>query len=195
MENDKRKRVLFLIGSIIVALMFVSSYAAFGNNGSVQTTTTTTTIGYTIPVFGTANAVVIGYGSKFTIYLSKNASSNLINSTLSNLQLNGSISNYIGLQKVFTIYAGNMSSYSLLGLLNKAMPQNSIIANVSENVTLPTSILMTYPSTGRQVEAYFYHRNAIVYRGSFSAIGSNTPVHISALIFVNNATVENYTLT
>lgn len=195
MQNDKRKRILFLIGSIIVALMFVSSYAAFGNNGSAQTTTVTTTVGYTIPVFGAANAVVTGYGNKFIISLSKNASTNSINTTLSNLQLNGSISSYIGLQKTFTIYAGNMSPYYLLELINKATTPNSIIANVSENVTIPTSVMMTYPETGRQTEAYFYSRNATLYRSSFSPIGSNLPVHISALVFVNNATVESYTLT
>ena len=114
---------------------------------------------------------------------------------LSNLQLNGSISSYIGLQKTFTIYAGNMSPYYLLELINKATTPNSIIANVSENVTIPTSVMMTYPETGRQTEAYFYSRNATLYRSSFSPIGSNLPVHISALVFVNNATVESYTLT
>ncbi len=193
MENDKRKRGLFLIGSIIVAIMFVTSYAAFGNGNGPSTTSTTIISGQTIAAFGTVNAIVTGYGKKFTITLGKNISTDSLNITLSNMQSNGSISSFLYQQNAVTLYSGSISAYSLLRLLEHLFPSNSIIANVSENVTLPSSIKLYY--YGRPIEGYIKSQDAVIYRSEFSPLGSNLSVHIAALVFPNNGTVESYIVT
>ena len=71
MVGEKRKKTIMFIGSMIVALMFVTSYLAFGNNNSgVSTTTYTTTIkGSTLVVSGETNATIVNYTPNFRITL------------------------------------------------------------------------------------------------------------------------------
>ncbi len=112
---DKKK--IELLASIFVAVIFLTSYAAFGSNGSNTTTTTVSSNpGQTFYAVGNVTGAITGYGPALSLTMKCNASamsneSAMLNDLLANLEANNSISNYYSpTQSQFMIETGNLNS-------------------------------------------------------------------------------------
>lgn len=188
MEKEKRKKMMLLVGSIVIAVMFVTSYAAFGTNGTPSSTTTT--IKQNIyPVFGNANAVVTGYGSTMTIFASNNSTATKAGNLLTKLESNGSISNYLTAGNEFIIYASGITAYALQGTLYNSIPGNSITINATEKVRLPASMTLYY--YGRPIPTYPSNLNFTISVPVLKQVGTNLTVNVHALVFQNGQVYSN----
>ncbi|MCL4389471.1 MAG: hypothetical protein M1528_02125 [Candidatus Marsarchaeota archaeon] len=184
MEKDKRKRLLFLIATVALAVMFVTSYAAFGSGSSISTSSTTINQ-QTIAVFGTSNAVVAGYGSSITLSIINSSIGGKVNSTIAALYSNGSIANYVQLPNGFTLYMANMSAYGLQELFSSTLPRNSVRINASETVKLPPSIKMYY--NGNPIFVRSSILNFSLQRSPLLQEGSTVSVNVQALVLLNGS--------
>ncbi|HUC39180.1 MAG TPA: hypothetical protein VL944_03565 [Candidatus Acidoferrum sp.] len=178
MDAKKRKAALF-IGAIVIAVMFVTSYVAFGSNGGASSTTTS--IGQAAyPVFGTVNALVTGYGSTLTVFLTNSSVGGALNTTLTNLEANGSIANYLSTPSEFIIYASGSNAYSLQQLFGSTLPANSIRINATEKIMIPQTITLYY--YGQAIRTYPNIFNFTISSAALQPIGANTTVNVQALV-------------
>ena len=186
--EQKTKRYVFLIGSIIVAVIFISSYAAFSNNGTPSTTTTIAKQVQTIFITGYSNATITNYSDIAVVSLLNSSPQlrNQLNSTLSDLQNNGSV-----VESIFTndSYQGSsftgISPYSLEQIIYSKINQtNSINVGATADVELPSTITFYYSK--QPVKLQLPSRNYSVQITNAKSIGSSINVSISTLLYANN---------
>ena len=189
MDKSKRKNVILFIGSMVVAIMFITSYVAFGSNGPVASTTTVKPHNTSV-VFGSANAIVEGYQSSLVVTLKQKNDSSALNQTLSGLEANGLIASYSQeTGNIFSIYlAANFSAYQFQQYAANAIPQNALQINATEDVRIPNTLQLYY--YGRQLTVYTQITNFTVSGTMLQPVGANVPVKIQALI-TSNYTVYN----
>lgn len=134
-----KKRIFQILSSIFVAVIFVASYAAFGNNnGSSLQQSTTTILQRTTPGFGTTNAVVYGYGQQMYVTIGcsnsslKNSTIAEVSNVLSQMLLNGSINIYNNNKTGFSVVTGT-------GAYNSFIVKSVITSSLSSNASKCTS--------------------------------------------------------
>ena len=188
MDSTKRNRIIMFVGSLIVAVMFVSSYLSFGNNGSPTSSTTTASVSG-VTVFGNANAMVEGYQSSVAITVKQKNSSDALNSTLSSLESNGLVISYnqVGLSAFSVYLAPNYTAYDLQQRISNALPANAVQLTGTEAVKIPSDLKMYYYST--LVPVYTPITNFTIQSSTLLPIGANIPVNIQAFISASNDTV------
>ncbi|MGC8651826.1 MAG: hypothetical protein ACP5UH_01065 [Candidatus Micrarchaeia archaeon] len=199
MNSEKRKKVIFLIGSLIVAAMFLSSYGAFGSNNTAQATTTVAqkaaTSARTYYLSNNyVNATIYAYYNASVVF-NRSVSNSSIAAMLSTLSANGSISDYIGAGHSYKLYLSNMTVPSL--------KQALIVHNLSATITttalirLPSKIAL-YPGGlyqgGYAINGTFTDTSFSVITSNILPIGTKIPVHINALVF-GNGTVDGSNVT
>lgn len=196
MDSDKRKRAIMFIGTMIVAIMFVTSYLAFGNNsGSSTTSTATTTIRTsTIVVSGETNATITNYTPNFLIGLSNASAANFnaLNSTLSHMLSNGSITNMQPQgNNSFAIYSGSLDTYELYGILSAQPVGNYLAWNATADISLPKYIILYYGPNRLNVSVGSFVSQTHV--SSIKPLGSKVQVNVLAQVYaVNNAFPAGY---
>lgn len=181
MESKSKKR-LYLIGAIVVAVMFVTSYAAFGNNNvgtGISSTTVASCGGYFVT--GTVNSVIIGYGSSVAV-TSTNQSTIFISnltSRLGDLQANGSISEYrLYDNGTFGVYLASINAYALQILLKNISSQLHV--NGTEDVALPHTVLLYY--SGNPIHIVLPIQNFTITTNALSQLNSSATLKVYALV-------------
>ncbi len=179
MEQERKKKLTLFIGAIVVGVMFVTSYAAFGSNGSAPTSSTTIRQN-TYAVFGSVNAIVTGYGSSLMITLDNKSAGNALNSTLSRLEANNTITNFIPTTGGFLVYATGNFPYTAQETLYGSLPQNSISLNGTEVISTPNAFVLYYYGTA--IDVYTNITNFTVPSSLLKPIGYKTKVNVQALV-------------
>ncbi len=189
MDRSKRNKIIMFLGSVVVAVMFITSYAAFGNNGGT-TVTTTVKPTKTYYVSGSTNALVTGYGSEATLVLKNNSQSNYINLTLSKLESSNYIYNYNKFGNSYLVeLSSNFSSYNLQIYLSNSIYSNSIQLNATENVKIP-DVLDLY-NYGSLVHIYTTNTNFSISKYVLVPINSIIPVNVQAIVTANGTVYNN----
>ncbi|MCL4363456.1 hypothetical protein M1439_03350 [Candidatus Marsarchaeota archaeon] len=145
-SENKKKKIMF-IGSMVVALMFISSYASFGNNNiSTSTTTIQKSAGPEYYVSGEVNATIIGYSQNALLKIFSNSSSmqKSIASTLSRLETNASISNYAQVTDGYDIVTGNMDAYALQHYFSNSYGASNVSVSAKSTVKLAPNVVLYY---------------------------------------------------
>lgn len=166
-----------LLGSLFVLIIFIASYAAFGNfNPSNQVSTTT--IPKTIAAFGSANAVISGYGNTASISIAcnENRTENELTQLLQQLEGNGSINSYYSPSANLTlIYLNKMNPLQLSNYLSRSMNQS-----LFKCISISSSVKLTLPETiNFEVGPQLYSINV---PSSFRNVSAN--LHISNETYV-----------
>lgn len=191
--DTKTKKLIFFIGSLFVAIIFLSSYAAFGNNGNSSTTTSTIKQQQTFFSTGTSTATVINYSDVVNITLRSGVNKSAINMSglLSQLQANGTIQNYIYSNGNYQVILYGVSAYNLQQLLYKDPVLNgNVDVGAATYVTLPKTVMLYYG--GQQpINVYLNNRNYSVYLNNVQQKGSVINVSISALLTANGSIYNN----
>lgn len=182
MEHDKKRKLILLAGALIVGVMFVTSYAAFGTNGSTQTSSTTVKQ-TTYPVFGSVNAIVNGYGSSITVTLLDGNASAKLNSTLAGLESNSTVTNFIPTGNGFVVYAPGNDPYAAQQAILAQLPDNSVAIQGTEIVGIPGTFTLYYYGTG--IKIYTNITNFTVPAQPLARRGSNISVSVQALVMPN----------
>lgn len=142
----EKKKIIELISSIFVAVIFLTSYAAFGNVVGAPRTTTTTANTQTLyaSVQGAANVISFGPALSISIScLNTTSVSSKINAILVSLQENGSVGSFYSQEAAqVLVEAGNMSSYNIYSLLARGIDDNVSCTGFSSsaNIELPASM-------------------------------------------------------
>ncbi|HIH50616.1 MAG: hypothetical protein ABSE71_01655 [Candidatus Micrarchaeaceae archaeon] len=184
----KTKKLIFLIGAIFVGIIFLTSYAAFGNNGSATTVTSTVAAATGPTVFATANASALITGYSQVAYVSvpngSNSTASALAGLMSKLEANGSIDNYINNNNnSYEIYSSELSAYALQKLLYaKLGSSNEVVVGSTADIMLPGNLSMYYPNSSRPVSVPLSDRNYTIYLNSVRSIGSPVNVSVSALL-------------
>ena len=148
----ERKKLIELIGSIFVALIFLSSYAAFGNISANASNATTTAQTQTVYAAAVTNATIASYGGTMNINIScSNVTpvSDALNTALTSLEKNGSVSNFYSQQaSQVLVQAGNTGAYQLFQELEKDAGTGASCTQFSgsANANLPSKINFHVPA-------------------------------------------------
>lgn len=190
--DTKKKQLIFIGGSIFVAIIFLTSYAAFSNNNSASTTTSTIKNRVTYFALGSSNAIITNYSDVALITFSGNAQAQkaTVANVLSELAANGSIGTYYANSNIgYNVSLTTISPYALQQLLYNKTGGNSINVGSTAYITLPKSITLYYSST--PVPIYLSNTNYTVYMGDVRKVGTVINVSISALLTNNGAVYNN----
>lgn len=121
----EKKKIVELIGSIFVAVIFLSSYAAFGGLSGGTNSTTTTISQQTFYAVAHGNANITSYGPVLNVNISCSNITNVsdkLNGALTALERNGSVSNFYAQQaSQVLVQNGSMSTYRVFQLLAESI--------------------------------------------------------------------------
>ncbi|MCL5679827.1 MAG: hypothetical protein M1465_00590 [Candidatus Marsarchaeota archaeon] len=195
-QKTKRelKNTLLFLGSVVVAIMFITSYAASGNNTN-NSSTTTVAYNYSgsVPMIGTVNAIVVNYTNSPTINIegSYNNTSLGLTKYLNKLVGSGNIITYTPNGNQFAVLLnGSFSAYELQDVLGGIFGNNTSVSG-TVYIRLPSKVKLYSGSTGYTLVA-----PAGEYPVSISpmpTIGSNVSVKVLALISQKGQFVPNQT--
>ncbi len=199
MGEQKRKleakNTILFLGSLVVAIMFITSYAASGNNSN-SSTTTTVAYNYSgaVPMTGTANAIVANYTDSPTITISSssyNSSELAVTNYLNSLENNGAIITYSPSGNQFSVLLNSsMSAYEL---------QEGLYSRFGSNATVSGTVYIRLPKTVRMYEGtqgFTLNAPTSEYAVKISplpSLGSNASVHILELISSKGQFMPNQT--
>jgi hypothetical protein len=194
MDSEKRKKMVLFVGSLLVAVMFLTSYLAFGNNTTQQTTTPTTTVlnVQTTFVSGIVNATVFNYSQHFTLKLAgSNTSSVSLNSMLSNMEANGSIESYNVYNTSLSIYPGRLNVFEVYDAIASRLAYAPAI-NATAFIILPSTMTLYYGSYAYTVlsgnSSYAIPVSHLV------PIGNALRVKVNALVYKKNSSLNVYSM-
>ncbi|MEM0154308.1 MAG: hypothetical protein QW814_00530 [Methanothrix sp.] len=189
------KNTILFLGSLVVAIMFITSYAASSNNSN-SSTTTTVVYNYSgaVPMAGTANAIVSNYTNSPTISISGssyNSSDLAVTNYLNSLENKGAIITYSP--------SGNQFSVLLNGSFNAFALQEGLYSRFGNNTTVSGTVYVRLPKTVKMFEGtqgFTLNSPSSEYAVKISPLpelGSNVSVHILALISSKGQFIPNQT--
>ncbi len=186
--DERKKKILTLLGSLFVLVIFITGYAASGDgisggNSRSNESNRSSNVTY-YPAFGVANAVVIGYGNLTELNLLNVSSANSILDALNGMQANNTISAYSQLGSTVNVYL-NGSAYAFEQLLSGYAAGNYISFSATEYVALPITANMTPAGSRQQVPVYFTAKSYPLQKGALDPLNSTVRVSISTEISVN----------
>ena len=189
--DEKGKKLVYFIGMLFVAVAFISSYAAVGNNG-VTTATSTSTVApsRTYFVSGAANGIVSGYSNGATLTLENASFSAGAANALMALERNGSISSYIDLSGSYQVLLASMNAYSLQQAMDTLLNSgNATSVNASTYVALPRSIDLYL---GKQmVPVTLTQANFSVNMHPLKPLNTTIKFNINTIISANGTVFDN----
>ncbi len=188
MEKDNKKKLLMLVGSIFVAVIFLSSYMSSSNSPG---STTTIKAPATYLAIGKSSGIITGYGSNAYLALPNQSNRTLesVNGTLSAFEANGSISNYIHVNGGYQIALSGVNAYALQQSIR------NITALANSNITttayllLPANALLyvnSYPVT-----VALSKKNYSISLTGIKPLGSSLNLSVFALITKNGSVYNN----
>jgi hypothetical protein len=188
--DKTKKEIVLLVGSIFVAVIFLTSFVGSGNgpvpsggNQSAQKNVTA------VFASGHVNATVEGYGTDALIKVLNGSLYNATNDFLIGLEDNGSVATYNQLGSQFNVYLSSSNSYSLQRLLQEKIGSGFTLSS-KEYVLLPKTAVL---HVGNQtVPVYFGTGTYTVTPASLSAINSTVSIYVNAIIAFENGTYQVY---
>ncbi len=192
-ESEKKKKTFIFLGTLFVVIMFLSGVAAFGNNNVQSQSTTTVSSVRTVPVFGSANAIVLGYSDYAVVSLGTQNQTSLaaVNRTLLALERNGSVTAYFSSgPRSFEVNLGTMNAYALQQLfLSRLQTRNSIGVNATTYVLMPQTIIAY--NNNAPVKIALSQLNYSISISPLPGVGSPLNVSVKALIALNGSVYQN----
>ncbi len=186
--DEKKKKMVMLLGSVFVLIIFITSYAGSGggvpasSNGNSSKNTTKTYY----PAFGSANAVVVGYGNSTVIRIGNASAANSIIDMLSAMQANGAIISYSPIGEAVSVYLNRTNAYELQAALANELASNAIALSATEYVSLPSTVQLTPAGMKQTVPVYFLAKSYPMQKGSLEPLNSTIRVSISTEIAYSN---------
>lgn len=185
--EKRSKEIMFFLGSVFVALIFLSSMIGSGNvisgpsGGQGQQKNVTTFF-----AAGTVNATVTGYESSAVVTLANESLDNETNTLLLGLEDNGSVTTYNQMGNQFSIYLGTMDSYGLQGMLSDRLGNSSFTISSRMLVSLPG--IVTLHAYNQSIPVRFKQGSYSLSATHMEAVNSSMPMYVSAIVaFVNNS--------
>ena len=187
MDEKKRKSFLFF-GSLFVAVIFLSSYASFGSNGSPLSSNKTTTIPVSDivnPAFSYVNGTVVGYSNKFTVSALNGTNQSSLYNLISNLEANASIDSFSGSEPSYVLDQGTMNAYNVSTLLRASGINASVKAQMQ--LRLPSNAL--FSKSGQTFYTILPNSTYSVSSSNITQIGGKIPLKLSAILYTTNGSV------
>ena len=140
--DDKRKKTLLFLGSLLVAVMFLTGAAGLGSGNSAPSSSAASTHMLNIknmsgPISVILNATVYKYGSSIKLSLYNDTYANKTAALLSSMRNNGSIDTFTQVSDAFDIYPGKYNTYQIYVDLLKELGNSSFSFSVPEYIKLP----------------------------------------------------------
>lgn len=183
--EEKTKKMIFTIGSLFVAVIFVTSYAAFGNTSNGSSSTTSTVLsGNNILALGQANGIIENYSYVVNV-TSLNASQNArLNMTLLDMESNNTVISFFARNSTtYTAEISGIGAYQLYTYLTNTLNYSNVTLGATAFVRLPASINMQYGASSQQeAPVSLSPKNYTTYLPNVLPIGTRVPFKIQALI-------------
>jgi hypothetical protein len=199
----ERKRLMQFIFALFIAVIFVTSYAAFDNFGGAQNAAANKSqqAPPTVYAAGLANATLTNYTQSLNItVLCKNGSANLtgrINNLLGVLETNGSVASYVPFGDNDTVLDGNANTLSLYDYISSrtnttALP--CVYYNTGGVVYLPASIKLSVEGQSATLQLG-NKRTYVVPVRLTSNLSATLKVRVAALLTANGSVYGNLSVT
>ncbi|MEM0149385.1 MAG: hypothetical protein QXW10_00615 [Candidatus Micrarchaeaceae archaeon] len=200
--DSKRKKTMLFLGSLVVAVMFLTGAAGLGGGGGVPSGNTSTaahtlSIKNTFLAGGVTNATIYNYGSDIKLALYNSTDANRTIALLTSMEGNGSISTYTQVSSVFNVYASKYNAYQVYVELLKSLGNKTFSFSAPEYVRLPVYTTLSVGNQSIEVNTSL----AQDYSLYTNLTGPNSTIRIKVLAMVgtlNNSYVlvpNNVTIT
>jgi hypothetical protein len=183
--DDKRKKTLLFLGSLLVAVMFLTGAAGLGSGNSAPSSSAASTHMLNIknmsgPISVILNATVYKYGSSIKLSLYNDTYANKTAALLSSMRNNGSIDTFTQVSDAFDIYPGKYNTYQVYVDLLKELGNSSFSFSAPEYIRLPAYANLSL-SNGIMVVNTSLARDYEVYS---SPVAPNSTVQVTVLAMV-----------
>lgn len=183
--EDKTKKMIFTIGSLFVAIIFVTSYAAFGNTTNAPSTTTSTAgPTNTILATGQANGIIENYSYIVNITVANASQNAKLNLTLSNLESNNTVISFFARNSTtYTAELSGIGAYSFYTYLTNTLNYSNVSVGGTALVRLPATVNMQYGTINpQQAPISLAPKNYSVLLPNLLPIGTTITLKIQALV-------------
>jgi len=193
-----RKKMIEFIGALFVAVIFLTSYAAFSSNSAVNTTSASTTV-VTYYLVGYTNAAITGYNNTLFVNVScngtlQNQTFNKINAVATQLENNGSVLTYSSSGNSFRIGPQNMNSKDIYDYMYAKLGSNSTNCTLfSTNATVELPGLIQMHVQGQSIAVKIPYSVAIrqINLELNRSMSSTLPLRVAVLITANGTAYGN----
>ena len=180
------------IGALFVAVIFLTSYAAFSSNSSVNTTSASTTVA-TYYAVGHTNAAITGYNNTLFVNVSckgalQNQTVDKINAVATQLENNGSVLTYSSSGSSFQIGPQNMNSKGIYDYIYAKLGSNSTnctVFSTTATVELPGIIQMSVQGQSVAVKVPYSIATQQISLELNQSMPSTLPLRVAVLITAN----------
>ena len=187
-----RKKTIEFLGALFVAVIFLTSYAAFSSNSPANTTSTSSVVA-TYYAVGSANGTIAGYNSTLYVNVScrgalGNQTINRINAIATDLENNGSVLTYSSSGNSFQIGPQSMNSKSIYSHIYSSISPNSTSCtgfSTIATVDLPSYIEMNVQGQSIKVAVPGRLSSQQISMQLNQSMPSAIPLRIAALITQN----------
>jgi hypothetical protein len=195
----EKKKLIELIGSIFVAVIFITSYAAFGGGRVEVTVTTTAQSQQTFYAIAQGTANIISYGSTMNInVLCQNVThvSKQINDLLANLESNNSVSYFYSQQAgQIMVQSGKEGTYANYNSISSYISANATCTDFTSSATVMIPKTMNFYAPLEKISTMvFIPSNMRNYSTPIKFVKnmSNTVnISVSALLTLNGSIYGN----
>ena len=189
-----KKRLAELGLAIFVAIIFISSYVSLTNYNSA---TATTTIPATAYAHSYATAVITGYSNPLYMNVAchgdaslENLATNSVTASLTALEANSSILDFIPSGTNISIASENMSTYGIYTYVTgrlDAQEAQCIHSYAIAHLLLPPLLNVTVGSQALQVQLTTAQMNQSIYTALNKSLGTKVKVKVSMLLTQNGS--------
>ncbi|MDE1861163.1 MAG: hypothetical protein KGH72_05630 [Candidatus Micrarchaeota archaeon] len=190
-----RRKIIEILGGILVAAIFIFSGVSLANYGGSSTANATTTINaQTVFAVGYANATITGYYPAMTVDITcknatlVNSSISILSNALTTLEGNNSVSDFYSSNNKISVSSGNSNSiqvyHYLYGMLSTdALNCTRFSGGVS--IELPHNITMKVQTQSLKVYIPTSMRAHSLNTNLTMNLSGKIPVKVSALLYLN----------
>ena len=180
------------VGALFVAVIFLTSYAAFSSNSAATTTSTSSTVA-TYYAVGSTNAAITGYNNTLFVNVSckgtlQNQTFDKINAIATQLENNGSVLTYSSSGNSFQIGPQNMNSKSIYEYMYAKLSSNSTnctVFSTTATVELPGLIQMDVQGQSIAVNVPYGVAMQQISLKLNQSMASSLPLRVAVLVTAN----------
>ena len=190
--DKKKKEIILFIGSLFVAVMFITGFTSNGSGTPINLNNNTpaTKNVSTFLVSGTLNATIVSYGENVRIVEYNASVANVTDQLLSNMENKSMINTYDRINNSFEVYLQNTNAYGIQKNLSKNINNSSFSIISTEYVKLPKTHIFNV--SDKRIIVLLDNQDYPITTNDIRKINSTLPLKLNMIVAYENGSYVEY---
>ena len=190
--DKKKKEIILFIGSLFVAVMFITGFTSNGSGTPINLNNNTNPVKNvsTFLVSGTLNATIVSYGENVRIVEYNASAANETDQLLSNMENKSMVNTYNRINNSFEVYLQNINAYGIQENLSKRLGNSSFSIISTEYVKLPNTHIFNV--SNKKIIVVLDNQTYPITTKNLGRINSTLPLKVNVIVAYENGSYVEY---